>query len=66
MEASVGKVNDEEVLKELSTHMEYLAVKSVLTDQERDLVLGTTHALKDHLVRESRDASTATLRGRLS
>ena len=40
-------------------------MKSVLSDVERDLVLGTMHVLKEHLVREARDAQTGTTRGRL-
>lgn len=50
---------------DLATHLEYLAVKSVLTPAERGLVLGATHALKDHLVRETRDVGVGA-RGRLT
>jgi hypothetical protein len=41
-------------------------VKSSLTTGEREIVLAATHALKDHIARELRDAGTQTLRGRLT
>lgn len=41
-------------------------MKSSLNDAERSLVLGATHALKDHLAREVRDTGMGTGRGRLT
>lgn len=51
---------------EVATHLEYLAVKSVLTSAERGLVLGATHAIKEHLTRETRDVGVGTARGRFT
>ena len=47
----------EEHCVNLSTHLEYLAVKSTLTPNERTFVLGATHALKDQLAREAGSVS---------
>ena len=47
-------------MKDLATYIEYLGVKSSLSTGERSMVLGAIHAVKDHLVRETKDASTGT------
>ena len=64
-EHNVNALSESEC-QEVATHLEYLAVKSSLSSDERGLVLAATHALKDHLIREIKDASAGTLRGRLT
>lgn len=43
--------DDDADLQEAATYLEYLAVKSDLNAVERHVVLGVTHALKEHMVR---------------
>lgn len=52
--------------EEVATYLECLACKSSLDADERGVVLAATHALKDHIARELRDAGTQSLRGRLT
>ena len=59
MSESVSESEDE-FLGNLSTYVEYLTVKSNMDSTERSVVLSAIHALKDHLVREAKDAGTST------
>ena len=56
----------EDDLNEASTYLEYLAVKSTWDDVERGIFVGATHAIKDHLVRELKDAGTGVGKGRFT
>ncbi|MDY6966640.1 MAG: hypothetical protein SVM80_11875 [Halobacteriota archaeon] len=51
---------EEEVMQDLTTYVEYLCTKSALDSAERGVVLSAVHAVKDHLVREAKDAGTMT------
>jgi len=42
----------------MATHLEYLAIKSQLNPTERSLVLGATHALKDHIARQASESGS--------
>ena len=50
----------DELLADVSTYVEYLGAKSSLSSTERSVVLGAIHAVKDHLVRGTKDAGTST------
>ena len=58
--AGSAELDEEEMMQDLSTYVEYLSTKSTLDPTERSVVLGAVHAVKDHLAREAKEAGTMT------